>query len=95
MTYLTCIESNTYNFQRCFYIYIYRSQRNQHDFQFDMHVSNHRYLAPDPEVVIGDKLRGGMGALISHAKGVDVPKDDDGDGSKEEALLPSLISTCN
>merc|ERR1719397_624899 len=50
-------------------------------------------LAPDPEVVIGDKLRGGMGALISHAKGVDVPKDDDGDGSKEEALPPGLVST--
>merc|ERR1711964_754072 len=49
--------------------------------------------APDPEVVIGDKLRGSMGALISHAKGVDVPKDDDGDGSKNEALLPGLAST--
>merc|ERR1719278_795964 len=56
-------------------------------------ISPWELLAPDPEVVIGDKLRGGMGALISHAKGVDVPKDDDGDGSKEEALLPGLVST--
>ena len=55
---------------------------------------NSRYLAPDPEVIIGDKLRGGVGALIGHAKGVHMPKDDDGDGGKDESLLPSLVSTC-
>ena len=56
---------------------------------------NSRYLAPDPEVIIGDKLRRGVGALVSHAEGVHVAKDDDGDGSKDESLLPSLVSTYN
>ena len=45
-------------------------------------------------MVIGDKLRGGVGTLVSHAEGVHVPKDDDGDGSKEERLLPNLVATC-
>ena len=58
-------------------------------------MSNQWYLAPDPEVVIGDKLRGLVGALISHAEGVDVPQDHDGDGGEEEALLPDSVSTCN
>jgi len=44
-------------------------------------------------VVIGDKLRGGVGTLVSHTEGVHVPKDDDGDGSKEERLLPNLVAT--
>merc|ERR1719234_1284975 len=49
-------------------------------------------LAPDPEVVIGDKLRGLVGALISHAEGVHVSQDHDGDGGEEEALLPDSVS---
>merc|ERR1719167_722794 len=48
-------------------------------------------LAPDPEVVIGNELGGGVGILVSHAEGVHVP-DDDGDGGKEEALLPGLVA---
>ena len=58
-------------------------------------MSNQRYLAPDPEVVIGDKLRGLVGALVSHAESVDVSQDHDGDGGEEEALLPDSVSTCN
>merc|ERR1719340_37964 len=30
------------------------------------------------------------GVHVSHAEGVHVPEDDDGDGGKEEALLPGL-----
>merc|ERR1719300_1026512 len=49
-------------------------------------------LAPDSEVVIGNELGGGVGVLVSHAEGVPVPEDDDGDGGKEEALLPGLVA---
>ena len=56
--------------------------------------SKKKYLAPDPEVVIGNELGGGVGVLVSHAEGVHVPEDDDGDGGKEEALLPGLVATC-
>merc|ERR1719340_367670 len=34
-----------------------------------------------------------VGVLVSHAEGVHVPEDDDGDGGKEEALLPGLVAT--
>merc|ERR1719340_157066 len=56
-------------------------------------VSPRELLAPDSEVVIGNELRGGVGVLVSHAEGVHVPEDDDGDGGKEEALLPGLVAT--
>ena len=56
--------------------------------------SKKKYLAPDSEVVIGNELGGGVGVLVSHAEGVHVPEDDDGDGGKEEALLPGLVATC-
>ena len=45
-------------------------------------------------MVIGNELGGGVGVLVSHAEGVHVPEDDDGDGGKEEALLPGLVATC-
>ena len=61
--------------------------------KYPIAISHFRYLAPDPEVVIGNKLRGGVGTLVSHAEGVHVPEDDDGDGSKEESLLPNLKTT--
>merc|ERR1712107_866915 len=48
---------------------------------------------PDPEVVIGNKLRGGVGALVSHAESVHVTEDDDGNGSKDKSLLPNLEAT--
>ena len=56
--------------------------------------SKKKYLAPDSEVVIGNELGGGVGVLVSHAEGVHVPEDDDGDGGKEEALLPGLVAAC-
>ena len=56
--------------------------------------SKKKYLAPESEVVIGNELRGGVGVLVSHAEGVHVPEDDDGDGGKEEAFLPGLVATC-
>merc|ERR1719367_2790344 len=56
-------------------------------------ISPGELLASDPEVVIGNKLRGSVGTLVSHAEGVHVPEDDDGDGSKEESLLPNLKTT--
>merc|ERR1719300_2250342 len=54
-------------------------------------ISPGELLAPDSEVVIGNELGGGVGVLVSHAEGVHVPEDDDGDGGKEEALLPGLV----
>merc|ERR1719278_2426522 len=49
-------------------------------------------LAPDSEVVIGNELGGGVGVLVSHAEGVHVSQDYDGDGGKEETLLPGLVA---
>jgi len=58
----------------------------------DVPLLKKKYLAPDSEVVIGNELGGGVGVLVSHAEGVHVPEDDDGDGGKEEALLPGLVA---
>ena len=60
----------------------------------DVPLLKKKYLAPDSEVVIGNELGGGVGVLVSHAEGVHVPEDDDGDGGKEETLLPGLVATC-
>ena len=60
----------------------------------DVPLLKKKYLAPDSEVVIGNELGGGVGVLVSHAEGVHVPEDDDGDGGKEEALLPGLVAAC-
>merc|ERR1719219_124297 len=47
-------------------------------------------LCSDAEMVIGDEWRCFMLRPVTHAKSVDVSEDADGDGNKEECLLPHL-----
>jgi hypothetical protein len=54
-----------------------------------------RYLGPDAEIIVGGKLwpLGLVG--VDHEEGVHVAQHDDGDGAKEEHLLPQLVTACN